>query len=79
MIDGRMGAETAGMGTQNPPRPLVKMLGLANQVALAPEERRRGRPCRYPERLFVKLVIVMVVRDVYRVYSVLALWLRAYG
>jgi hypothetical protein len=61
------------MVTQTTPTLLVELLSLLDHVALAPEEPRRGRPCRYPERLFVKLVIVMVVREVSTVHGVLAL------
>lgn len=61
------------MVPQMPPHALLDLLSLLDQVELAPEASRRGRPCRYPERLFVKLVIVMVVRDVHRVHGLLAL------
>ena len=61
------------MVPQNPPSALLDLLSLLDQVELAPEAPRRGRPCRYPERLFVKLVIVMVIRDVHRVHGLLAL------
>lgn len=53
---------------------LVQLLGLIDQLPLAwvpSSAARRGRPCLYSERLFVKAVVVMVVRHLPTVH---ALW-----
>jgi hypothetical protein len=53
---------------------LVIFLKLIDRIPL-PEgtgKRQRGRPYEYSERLIVKALIVMVIRRLYRAYSLLA-------
>jgi hypothetical protein len=59
------------MVSQTPLPLLVQLLDLIDQVPLAPSGARRGRPCVYSERLFLKAVVVMVVRHLPTVH---ALW-----
>src|ERR1700675_2425270 len=55
-------------------RVLVILLRLVDQIPLsAPAATGRGRPCRYSERLFLKALVVMVVRRVPRVHTLLAM------
>ncbi|MBF6558601.1 MAG: transposase [Acidimicrobiales bacterium] len=51
---------------------LVQLLALIDQLPLAPSAARRGRPCVYSERLFLKAVVVMIVRHLPTVYALLA-------
>jgi hypothetical protein len=52
---------------------LVQLLGLIDALPLAPPAAaRRGRPCRYWERLFLKAVVVMVVRHLPSVHALVA-------
>jgi hypothetical protein len=51
---------------------LVQLLMLVDDVPLAPPAAQRGRPCMYPERLFVKAVVLMVVRHLPTVHALLA-------
>lgn len=51
---------------------LVQLLTLVDEVPLAPPAARRGRPCVYAERLFVKAVVIMVVRHLPTVHALLA-------
>src|SRR5215472_9305476 len=56
-----------------PPLPLlVQLLGLIDHVPLASSAACRGRPCVYSERLFMKAVVVMVVRHLPTVHALLA-------
>ncbi|MBM3188675.1 MAG: transposase [Chloroflexi bacterium] len=54
---------------------LVLLVKLVDAVPLppAPVKRRRGRPKRYPERLFLKALIIMIVRHVYTVHALLSI------
>ena len=52
---------------------LLEWLTVLDLVELAAPPPHRGRPCCYPERLFVKVALVMVVRQVPSVSGVLAL------
>lgn len=62
------------MVSQTPPSLplLVQLLGLIDQLPLASSAAHRGRPCIYSERLFLKAVVVMVVRHVPTVHALLA-------
>jgi Transposase DDE domain len=51
---------------------LVQLLGLIDQLPLAPAPARGGRPCVYSERVFLKAVVVMVVRHLATVHALLA-------
>jgi hypothetical protein len=51
---------------------LVQLLGLIDALPLASSAARRGRPCVYSERLFLKAVVVMVVRHLPAVHALLA-------
>src|ERR671924_72382 len=52
---------------------LVLLLQLVDRIPLpAPECRRRGRPRRYSDRLFLKALVVMVVRHLHRPGELLA-------
>jgi Transposase DDE domain len=57
----------------HPPAPLlVQLLGMIDHLPPAPSAARRGRPCVYAERLFLKAVVVMVVRRLPTVHALLA-------
>jgi hypothetical protein len=51
---------------------LLQLLALIDALPLAPASAQRGRPCVYSERLFVKAVVVMVVRHLPTVHALLA-------
>lgn len=51
---------------------LVQLLGLIDQLPVPAAAARRGRPCVYSERVFVKAVVVMVVRHLPTVHALLA-------
>jgi Transposase DDE domain len=51
---------------------LVQLLRLLDQLPLAPSAARRGRPCVYSEQLFLKGLVVMVVRHLPTVHALLA-------
>jgi len=51
---------------------LVRLVELVDRIALPPPKRRRGRPCIYSDRLFLKALVIMIVRRVAKVYSLLA-------
>jgi hypothetical protein len=52
---------------------LLQLLGLIDALPLAPSPAvRRGRPCRYAERLFLKAMVVMVVRHLPSVHALVA-------
>jgi DDE family transposase len=50
---------------------LVMLLTLVDRLPEPPTERRRGRPQRYPDRLFLKALVLMVVRRLPRVHTLL--------
>jgi Transposase DDE domain len=60
------------MVSQTPLPLLVQLLGLIDQLPLAPSAARRGRPCVYAERLLLKAIVVMVVRHVPTVHALFA-------
>jgi hypothetical protein len=51
---------------------LLLLLALVDELPLAPSAVRRGRPCQYSERLFLKAVVVMVVRHLPTVHALVA-------
>lgn len=52
---------------------LVQLIGLIDDLPSAPESRpRRGRPRIYPDGLFLKALVVMVIRRLHRVGEFLA-------
>jgi hypothetical protein len=51
---------------------LLALVALVDRIPLPDPPRRRGRPAVYPDRLFLKAVVVMVVRRLPRVHSLLA-------
>jgi Transposase DDE domain len=51
---------------------LLQLLALLDDLPLAPAAVRRGRPCRYSERLFLKALVVMVVRHLPTVHALVA-------
>ena len=53
------------------PPPLFTLLQLIDEMALAPAP-RRGRPCVYADRLILKGLLVMIVRQLPTVGSLLA-------
>ena len=55
------------------PSILLALLMLVDRLPLPPGGRRRGRPPVYPDRLFLKALVVMVVRRVPTVHALLAL------
>src|SRR3954468_4536605 len=51
---------------------LVALVQLVDQLPLPPPERRRGRPAVYSDRLFVKALVIMIVKHLPRVHTLLA-------
>ncbi len=51
---------------------LLLLLALIDELPLAPSAVRRGRPCQYSERLFLKALVVMVVRHLPTVHALVA-------
>ncbi len=52
---------------------LVLLLRLVDRVPMpAPDRHRRGRPCQYSDRLFLKALVVMIVRHLHRPGELLA-------
>jgi hypothetical protein len=51
---------------------LVLLVSLVDRIPLAPQPKRRGRPTIYPDRLFLKALVMMIVRRLPRVHSLLA-------
>jgi hypothetical protein len=52
---------------------LLRLLAVLDDLPLAPAVVRRGRPCRYSERLFLKALVVLVVLVVRHLPTVHAL------
>jgi len=50
---------------------LIVLVKLVDRIPEPPPERRRGRPPRYPDRLFLKALVVMIVRRLPRVHTLL--------
>jgi len=52
---------------------LVLLLRLVDRLPMpAPERRGRGRPQRYSDRLFLKALVIMIVRHLHRPGELLA-------
>ncbi len=51
---------------------LLQLLALIDDLPLAPSVARRGRPCLYSERLFLKALVIMVVRHLPTVHALVA-------
>jgi hypothetical protein len=51
---------------------LLALVALVDRIPLPDPPRRRGRPTVYSERLFLKALIVMILRRLPRVHSLLA-------
>jgi hypothetical protein len=51
---------------------LVALVVLIDRIPLPPAPRRRGRPVVYPDRLFLKALVIMIVRRLPKVGSLLA-------
>lgn len=52
---------------------LLLLFALVDELPLAPSSLRRGRPCHYSERLFLKALVLMVVRQLPTVHALVAL------
>ena len=50
---------------------LILLLKLVDRIPEPPPRRRRGRPPRYSERLFLKALVLMIVRHLPRVHTLL--------
>jgi hypothetical protein len=51
---------------------LVALVLLVDRIPLPPAQRRRGRPVVYPDRLFLKALVIMIVRRLPKVHGLLA-------
>jgi len=51
---------------------LVLLVELVDRIPLPPPHPRRGRPAVYPDRLFLKALVIMIVRRLAKVHSLLA-------
>jgi hypothetical protein len=51
---------------------LVLLVTLVDRIPLAPRPKRRGRPVVYPDRLFLKALVIMIVRQLPKVHRLLA-------
>jgi hypothetical protein len=51
---------------------LVLLVVLVDRIPLPPPQRRRGRPVVYPDRLFLKALVIMIVRRLPKVHGLLA-------
>src|SRR3954463_10410783 len=54
------------------PSVLVAVGPLIDQLPLPPPTRRRGRPAVYSDRLFLKALVIMIVKHLPRVHTLLA-------
>jgi hypothetical protein len=54
------------------PSVLLTLVALVDRIPLPDPPRRRGRPAVYPNRLFLKALVVMILRRLARVHSLLA-------
>src|SRR6478735_2365155 len=50
---------------------LVMLVELVDRIPEPPPSRRRGRPPRYSDRLFLKALVVMIVRRLPKVHTLL--------
>jgi hypothetical protein len=51
---------------------LVVLVMLVDRIPVPPAKPRRGRPALYPDRLFLKALVIMIVRRLPKVHSLLA-------
>jgi hypothetical protein len=53
---------------------LVTLIKLVDRILMPPppEKRGRGRPKVYPERLFLKALVIMIVRRLHKAHELLA-------
>lgn len=51
---------------------LVILVKLVDDMPAAPTKRRRGRPKTYPDRLFLKALVIMIVRHLHKVNELLS-------
>src|SRR3954462_6984547 len=54
------------------PSVLVALVQLIDQLPLPPPTSRRGRPAVYSDRLFLKALVIMLVKHLPRVHTLLA-------
>ena len=54
------------------PSVLVALVQLVEQIPVPPCRRRRGRPTVYSDRLFLKALVIMIVKHLPRVHMLLA-------
>src|SRR5215211_1717479 len=54
------------------PSVLVALVQLVDRLPLAPPSARRGRPAVYSDRLFLKALVIMLVKHLPRVHTLLA-------
>lgn len=54
-------------------RLLVKLIRLVDRIPMSPppKKRRRGRPKFYPDRLFLKALLIMIVKHLHKVHELL--------
>jgi hypothetical protein len=50
---------------------LIRLMTLVDRIPAPPPERRRGRPPRYSDRLFLKALVLMIVRHLPQVHTLL--------
>src|SRR3954471_22107411 len=51
---------------------LVALVQIVDQIPVPPRPRRRGRPAVYSDRLFLKALVIMIVKHLPRVHTLLA-------
>jgi Transposase DDE domain len=51
---------------------LILLVVLVDRIPLPPPRKRRGRPAIYPDRLFLKALVIMIVRQLPPIHSLLA-------
>lgn len=54
---------------------LIALVMLVDRIPVPPQtgKRRRGRPKTYPDRLFIKALVIMIVRHLHKVHELLAM------
>jgi hypothetical protein len=51
---------------------LVTLVKMVDRIPMPPPPRKRGRPVVYPDRLFLKALVIMILRHLHRVYELLS-------